>query len=57
MLIRLTLLIPGTPPEYWDADDIALEMSDHPDIWTYGSRERCRAFLPVPGCHADCSAC
>ena len=28
-----------TPPEYWDADDIALEKSDHPDIWTDGSRE------------------
>ena len=28
-----------TPPEYWDADDIALEMSDHPKIWTDGSRE------------------
>ena len=28
-----------TPPEYWDADDIALEMSDHPNIWTDGSRE------------------
>ena len=22
-----------TPPEYWDADDIALEMSEHPNIW------------------------
>ena len=28
-----------TPPEYWDADDIVLEMSDHPEIWTDGSRE------------------
>ena len=28
-----------TPPEHWDADDIALEMSDHPNIWTDGSRE------------------
>ena len=28
-----------TPPEYWDAGDIALEMSDHPNIWTDGSRE------------------
>ena len=27
------------PPEYWDADDIALEMSDTPNIWTDGSRE------------------
>ena len=25
--------------EYWDADDIALEMSDYPNIWTDGSRE------------------
>ena len=28
-----------TPPEYWDADDIALEMPEHPNIWTDGSRE------------------
>ena len=28
-----------TPPEYWDADDIALEMSDVPNIWIDGSRE------------------
>ena len=28
-----------TPPEYWDADDIALEMSEHPSIGTDGSRE------------------
>ena len=28
-----------TPPEYWDADDIALEMSDTPEVWTDGSRE------------------
>ena len=26
-------------PDYWDADDIALEMPDHPNIWTEGSRE------------------
>ena len=28
-----------TPPDYWDADDVALEMSDHTNIWTDGSRE------------------
>ena len=28
-----------TPPDYWDAHGIALEMSDHPVIWTDGSRE------------------
>ena len=28
-----------TPPEYRDADDIALEMSDHPNIWSDGSGE------------------
>ena len=28
-----------TPPEYWDAADIALEMPEYPDIWTDGSRE------------------
>ena len=28
-----------TPPEYWDADDIALEMSDAPNIWTGGRWE------------------
>ena len=28
-----------TPPDYWDGDDIALEMSEVPNIWTDGSRE------------------
>ena len=28
-----------TPPEYWDADDIALEMPEYRNIWTDGSRE------------------
>ena len=28
-----------TPPDYWDAADIALEMPDHPNVWTDGSRE------------------
>ena len=28
-----------TPLDYWDADDIALEMSEHPNVWTDGSRE------------------
>ena len=28
-----------TLPDYWDADDIALEMSEHLNIWTDGSRE------------------
>ena len=28
-----------TPPEYWDADDIAVEMSDHANVWIDGSRE------------------
>ena len=28
-----------TPLHYWDADDIGLEMSDHPNIRTGGSRE------------------
>ena len=28
-----------TPPEYWDASDIALEMPNDPNIWTDGSRE------------------
>ena len=27
------------PPDYWDADDIALEMSEDPNIWTDCSRE------------------
>ena len=28
-----------TPPHYWDAADIALEMTDHPNVWTDGCRE------------------
>ena len=40
MLIRLTPLSSyWTPPEYWDADDIALEMSNNPNIWTDGNRK------------------
>ena len=29
----------GTPPEHWDADDLALEVSDTPKIWTDGRSE------------------
>ena len=32
VLILLTLSDCWTPPDYWDADDIALEMSDHPSM-------------------------
>ena len=28
-----------TPPDPWDADDIALEMTDAPNVWTDGSIE------------------
>ena len=28
-----------TPPDHWDADDIALEMSHTPNTWTDSSRE------------------
>ena len=28
-----------TPPDYWDAADIALDMPEHPNVWTDGSRE------------------
>ena len=28
-----------TPPDFWDVDDIALEMTDAPFIWTNGSGE------------------
>ena len=27
------------PPDYWDAADIALEMPEHTNVWTDGSRE------------------
>ena len=36
-----------TPPDHWDADGIALEMTDAPNNWTDGSREVC--FLPLVG--------
>ena len=39
MRTRLIFAAAWTPPEYWDADDIALEIPDHPNIWTDGSRE------------------
>ena len=28
-----------TPPDHWDADDSALEVTDAPNVWTDGSRE------------------
>ena len=28
-----------TPLDHWDADDVALEISDTPNFWTDGSRE------------------
>ena len=33
-----------TPPDYWDAADIALEMPEHPNVWTDGSREDCSSI-------------
>ena len=27
------------PPDFWDADDLALEMTDTPNIWNDGIRE------------------
>ena len=27
------------PPDYWDADDLALELTDSPNVRTDGSRE------------------
>ena len=33
-----------TPPEYWDAADVTLEMPEHPNIWTDGSREDFSSF-------------
>ena len=39
MLIRLILLVPGLLLSIWDAADIALEMPEHPIVWTDGSRE------------------
>ena len=39
LILWIALVIAWTPPDYWDADDIALEMSDFLDIWTDGGRE------------------
>ena len=39
VLIPLDSSVYWAPPDYWDANDIALEMSDHPNIWTDGGRE------------------
>ena len=39
VLIRVDLSSCWAPPDYWDAADTALEMSDYPNIWTDGSRE------------------
>ena len=47
-----------TQPDFWDADDLALEMTDAPNIGTDGSREDCPVcgfevagagvYLPAP---------
>ena len=26
----------GTPPDFWDAEDLALEIEDHPCVWMDG---------------------
>ena len=39
MLIPVDFVDCWTPPDYWDADDIALEVPEHPKVWTDGSRE------------------
>ena len=39
VLVRILLTGSWTPPEYWDAADVALEMPEHLNIWTDGSRE------------------
>ena len=33
-----------TPPDYWDAADIALEMPEYPNVWTDFSREDFSSF-------------
>ena len=43
VLIRWTALVIA-PPDYWDVDDIAVEMSDYPNIWTDGSRDDCSSI-------------
>ena len=47
-----------TPPDFWDADDLALGLDHHPSVWTDGSREDyptggfevadAGVFLPAP---------
>ena len=39
MVLILLILVVLAPPEYWDAADVALEMPEHPNIWTDGGRE------------------
>ena len=39
VLILLTLMVAGLLLTIGDADDIALEMTDHPNVWTDGTRE------------------
>ena len=29
----------GVPPDFWDAEDLAIEIGEHPCVWTDGSRE------------------
>ena len=50
-------------PDFWDADDLAMEKTDVPNIWTDGSREDCPVgvfevagagvYLPAPELAVD----
>ena len=47
-----------TPPDHWDAADIALEMSEYPNIWTDGSSEGlllCRCKVAGAGVYLPAS--
>ena len=56
-----------TPPDFWDAEDVALEMAGAPNIWTDGSREDypvggfevavAGVYLPAPELAMDGAVC
>ena len=39
MLTRSTIRASGLLLKFWDADDLAIEIGEHPCVWTDGGRE------------------
>ena len=40
-----------TPPDFWDAEDLAMEMAEHPCVWTDGNLEPVFRLLVLVSIH------